>query len=62
MKLGQLIDYEKRNVFLQRSYRKLGSETSSRPLFIFKICMCEVKSSVCSLVSMYFDSPQLRIQ
>ena len=35
MKLGQLIDYNKRNVFLQNVCRKWERETSSRPLFIF---------------------------
>ena len=35
MKLGQLIEHNKRNIFLQKSCRKLGRETSSRPLFNF---------------------------
>ena len=35
MKLGELIVYNKRNIFLQKLCRKLGRETSSRPLFIF---------------------------
>ena len=35
MKLGQLIDYNKRNVFLQNVCRKWDRETSSRPLFTF---------------------------
>ena len=35
MKLGQLIDYNKRNAFLQNVCRKWDRETSSRPLFIF---------------------------
>ena len=35
MKFGQLIKYNKRNIFLQKLYRKWGRETSSRPLFIF---------------------------
>ena len=29
---GQLIEYKKRNVFLQKLCRKLGKETSSRSL------------------------------
>ena len=36
MKSGQLIEYNKRNIFLQKITRKMGRETSSRPLFIFK--------------------------
>ena len=35
MKFGQLIEYNKRNIFLQKLCRKWGKETSSRPLFIF---------------------------
>ena len=35
MKFGQLIEYNKRNIFLQKSCRKWGRETSSRPLFGF---------------------------
>ena len=35
MKFGQLVDYNKRNIFLQKLCRKWGKETSSRPLFIF---------------------------
>ena len=35
MKLGQLIEYNKINIFLQILCRKWGSETSSRPLSIF---------------------------
>ena len=35
MKTGQLIEYDKANIFLQRLCGKWGKETSSRPLFIF---------------------------
>ena len=35
MKLGQLTEYNKRNIFLQKQCRKWGKETSYRPLFIF---------------------------
>ena len=35
MKFGQLIEYNKRNVFLQKFREKLGRGTSSRSLFIF---------------------------
>ena len=31
----QLMEYGKRNIFLQKSCRKWGRETSSRPLFVF---------------------------
>ena len=35
MKFGQLIEYYKRNIFLQKLCEKWGRETSPRPLFIF---------------------------
>ena len=31
LKFGQLIDYNMRNIFLQKSYKKCGAETKSRP-------------------------------
>ena len=36
IKFGQLIEYNKRNIFHQKLSGKWGKETSSRPLFIFK--------------------------
>ena len=35
MKFGQLIKYNKRNIFFQKLGRKWDKQTSSRPLFIF---------------------------
>ena len=35
MKFAQLIEYIKRNIFLQNLCGKWGKDTSSRPLFIF---------------------------
>ena len=35
MKFGQLIEYIKRNIFLQKLCWEWGKETSSRPLFVF---------------------------
>ena len=35
MKFSQLIESNKRNIFLQKLCEKWGKETSSRPLFIF---------------------------
>ena len=35
MKFGQLIEYNKRNIFLQKLCGKWGRETGSRSLFIF---------------------------
>ena len=45
MKFGQLIEYNKVKIFLQKSCRKGGSKTSSRPLFLQKP-LFEVKKSV----------------
>ena len=35
MKFGQLIEYYKTNIFLQKLCRKWSKESSSRPLFSF---------------------------
>ena len=44
IKFGQLIEYNKRNIFLQKSCRKRGIETSSTPPF-FKKSLNAVKAS-----------------
>ena len=63
MKFGQLIEYNKTNIFLQKLCQKWGRETSSRPPFIFwKKLNMRWKKVVCSLVSIYFDSPQFVLQ
>ena len=36
MKFGQLIEYNKRNIFLKKSCRKEGNETSSKSLFVYQ--------------------------
>ena len=36
MKFGQLIEYKKRNIFLQKFFRKRGMKTISRPFLFFK--------------------------
>ena len=43
MKFGRLIEYIKRNIFLQKSCEKCDRETGSRSLFVFKKALCEVK-------------------
>ena len=35
IKFGQLVDYNKQNVFLQKSCKTWGRETSFRPVFVF---------------------------
>ena len=59
MKFGQLIEY---NIFLQKLCKKWSKETSSKPLIFKKMLNVRWKQAVCSLVSIYFDSPQLPIQ
>ena len=44
MKLGQLIEFSKTNIFLQKSSIAWGSETSSRPLFVFWKSFIKIKS------------------
>ena len=39
MKFGQLIEYKKTNIFLQKLWRKWGKEISSKPIFIFQKCL-----------------------
>ena len=63
MKLRQLIEHNKRNIFLQRLCREWDRETISRPLFDFlKSLILGKKQVVCSLVSIYFDIPELGTQ
>ena len=46
MKFGQLIEFNKINIFLQKSCRKGGRQTSSRSLFFLKKkALYEVKVS-----------------
>ena len=46
-----------RNIFLQKLCQKWGREISSRHFFFNKLNM-RWKQVICSLVSIYFDSPQ----
>ena len=59
MKFGQLIEYNKRNIFLQKLCRKWGRKTS---LYFLKMLNMRWKQMVCSLVLIYFDSLQHVIQ
>ena len=45
MKYGHLIEYDTRNVFLEKSYTKCGGETISRP-FSKKIKIEHISGSV----------------
>ena len=44
MKFGQLTEYNKRNIFLQKSCRKCGREAGPRPIFVFQKCFICGKS------------------
>ena len=54
MKFGQLIEYIKRNSFLQKSCRKWGREISSRSFLVFNKALNEVQVA-CSLLLIHFD-------
>ena len=58
VKLDQLTENKMKTIFLQKSCRKSGRKTNSRPLFVFqeKLYM-RWKQVVCTLVSIYFGSP-----
>ena len=45
MKFSQLIEYNNRKFFFQKSCKKWGRETSPRPFFVFKKALYKVKSS-----------------
>ena len=45
MKFCQLVEYNKRNILLQKSYWKWGKETSAIPVFVFKKVLDKVKIS-----------------
>ena len=45
MKFGQLIEYDEKNIFLKKPWRKRGRETSFTPLFVFKKALYDVKTS-----------------
>ena len=49
IKFDQLTNYNKRNIFLQKSYRKLGRETSPRSLIVFKKALYEAKANILQL-------------
>ena len=43
MKFDQLMEYNKTNRFLQESCKKRDRETASRPVFVFKKALCELR-------------------
>ena len=59
MKFDPLIEYNKRNIFVQKLCGKYGSETSSRPVIFLNM---RWKLVVCSLVPICFGNSQIAIQ
>ena len=57
MKFGQLIEYNMRNIFLEKSYTKYGGETSPRP-FSEKLKL-SIKLKLKSLVQVKLSSKLL---
>ena len=55
MKLSQSIEYNKRNIFIQKLCRKLGRETSFRPPFILKKWLIWSKSNWSAAWFQYFS-------
>ena len=43
MKFGHLIEYNKKDIFLQKLCRKWGRETSFRSILFFQKVLCEGK-------------------
>ena len=60
IKFGHLIEYNKRNDFLQKSYRKSGRESSSRPTFVFLKSFILSKSK-CSAAWLHYISIDLKL-
>ena len=56
MKSGQLIEYNKKNIFLGKSYTEYGGETSPRPFFKkskLSICLDQQSKVLYSLYLLY---------
>ena len=59
MKLGQLIEYNKRNIFVEKLCESEAGRLAPDLFLIFKKSKFEGKKVVCSLVSICFHSLQL---
>ena len=57
IKIWSVKEYNKINIFLQKSCRKEGREASYRPLFVFKKALFEVNASGLQLSSNQFRYP-----
>ena len=62
MKLSQLIEYSKRNIFLPELCTNEAGRLAPDLTLFFKNAQYEVKASGLQLNFMHFDSPELWIQ
>ena len=62
MKVGQSIEYSKKNVFLQKSCNTWGRENSCRPFCFLKILHRKKKQTVSNLVLIHCGSLHLEMQ
>ena len=67
MKLSQLIEYDMRNIFLEKSYTKCGKETSPRPFYkksklgISLDQQCEMLYSLKVFLSLFLTFDQISL-
>ena len=62
MKFGQLIEHP-RGIFFFENYAENEAEKPVPGRFLFfKKALYKLKQVVCTLISLYFDSPQISIQ
>ena len=62
MKFDQLIEYNKRNIFLKNHAENEAGRLIPDLFFFFKKKKLSMRTSGLRLVSIYFDSPQLGTQ
>ena len=60
MKFGQLMKYNTRNIFLEKSYSKCGAETSPKPFSEKLILRISLDQSSKLFYSLFLLYPQLR--
>ena len=48
--------------FFRNHVENMGGRPVPELFLFFKKALCELKEVVCGLVSIYFDSPELKIQ
>ena len=56
MKFGQLTEYNTRSIFLEKSYKKWGGETTARPLSCYILLTDQISLSGCLYFTRYWIS------